>query len=170
MQFLYTVEYSIFITSDLAFSVVIFTNHVTLVSCKSDWITQCSGFMLQWPLFHLPFYWLARWHSYIYIHVSRGKIIILCYYYNNKTVHVHVFFFFFYIPTATVGIGKRGICSDRSDLNTCRPVQTDTTLLANNSQHSITIKICLCVLSAKMFENPDISGLLSLHQWKMPLH
>ena len=26
------------------------------------------------------------------------------------------------------------------------------------------------VLSAKMFENPDVSGLLSLHQWKMPLH
>ena len=94
-SFLYTVEYSIFITSDLAFSVVIFTNHVTLVSCKSDWITQCSGFMLQWPLFHLPFYWMARWHSYVYIHVSRGKIIILCYYYNNKTVHVHVFFFLF---------------------------------------------------------------------------
>ena len=34
----------------------------------------------------------------------------------------------------------------------------------------ITVKICLCVLSAKMFENPDVSGLLSLHQWKMPLH
>ena len=50
------------------------------------------------------------------------------------------------------------------------PVQTDTTLLANNSQHLITIKICLCVLSAKMFENPDVSGLLSLQQWKMPLH
>ena len=51
------------------------------------------------------------------------------------------FFFSFYIPTATVGSGKRGICSDRSDLNTCRPVrmlspvQSDTTLLANNSQH-----------------------------------
>ena len=27
-----------------------------------------------------------------------------------------------------------------------------------------------CVLSAKMFENPDVSGLLSLHQWKMPNH
>ena len=25
-------------------------------------------------------------------------------------------------------------------------------------------------VSAKMFENPDVSGLLSLHQWKMPLH
>ena len=40
-----------------------------------------------------------------------------------------------------VGSGKTGICSDRSDLNTCRPVgmlspvQTDTTLLANNSLH-----------------------------------
>ena len=34
----------------------------------------------------------------------------------------------------------------------------------------MTIKICLCVLSAKMFENSDVSGLLSLHQWKMPLH
>ena len=140
---MYTVVYSIFIMSDLAFPVVIFPNHVTLVSCKSDWIAQCSGFMLQWPLLHLPFYWLARWHSYFYVHVSRGKIlIVLCYYYSNKTVHVHVFFFLsFYIPTATVGSGKRRICSDRSDLNTCRPVwmlssvQTDTTLLANNSQH-----------------------------------
>ena len=26
--------------------------------------------------------------------------------------------------------------------------------------------MCLCVLSAKMFENPDVSGLLSLHQWR----
>ena len=34
----------------------------------------------------------------------------------------------------------------------------------------ITIKICLCVLNAKLIENPDVSGLLSLHQWKMPLH
>ena len=103
MQFLYTVEYSIFITSDLAFSVVIFTNHVTLVSCKSDWIAQCSGFMLQWPLLHLPFYWLARWHSYFYIHVSRGKIlIVLCYNYSSKTVHVqmtvhvHLYMYFFF--------------------------------------------------------------------------
>ena len=62
----------------------------------------------------------------------------------QMTVHVHLymyFFFSFYFPTATVGSGKRGICSDRSDLNTCKPVrmlssvQTDTTLLANNSQH-----------------------------------
>ena len=91
---MYTVVYSIFIMSDLAFPVVIFPNHVTLVSCKSDWIAQCSGFMLQWPLLHLPFYWLARWHSYFYVHVSRGKIlIVLCYYYSNKTVHGHVFFF-----------------------------------------------------------------------------
>ena len=91
---MYTVVYSIFIMSDLAFPVVIFPNHVTLVSCKSDWIAQCSGFMLQWPLLHMPFYWLARWYSYFYVHVSRGKIlIVLCYYYSNKTVHVHVFFF-----------------------------------------------------------------------------
>ena len=83
-SFLYTVEYSIFITSDLAFSVVIFTNHIPLVSCKSDWLAQCSGFVLQWPLLHLPFYWMARWHSYFYIHVSRGKII-LCY---NKIITV----------------------------------------------------------------------------------
>ena len=117
---MYTVVYSIFIMSDLAFPVVIFPNHVTLVSCKSDWIAQCSGFMLQWPLLHLPFYWLARWYSYFYVHVSRGKIlIVLCYYYSNKTQYMYMYFFFsFYIPTATVGSGKRGICSDRSDLNT----------------------------------------------------
>ena len=42
--------------------------------------------------------------------------------------------------------------------------------ITRHSNWLITIKICLCVLSAKMFENPDVSGLLSLHQWKMPLH
>ena len=90
-----SVQY-IFITSDLAFSVVIFPNHVTLVSCKSDWIAQCSGFMLQWPLLHLPFYWLARWHSYFHVHVSRGKN---CYYVVNssKTVHVHLYMYFFFL-------------------------------------------------------------------------
>ena len=27
-----------------------------------------------------------------------------------------------------------------------------------------------CVLCGQIFQNPDVSGLLSLHQWKMPLH
>ena len=49
----------------------------------------------------------------------------------------------------------------------------ECSLVISITRHSnwlITIKTCLCVLSAKMFENPDVSGLLSLHQWKMPLH
>ena len=44
---------------------------------------------------------------------------------------------------------------------------TDEELIWSQARE-MTIKICLCVLSAKMFENPDVSGLLSLHQWKMP--
>ena len=144
---MYTVVYSIFITSDLAFSVVIFPNHVTLVSCKSDWIAQCSGFMLQWPLLHLPFYWLARWHSYFYVHVSRGKTI-LCYNYSSKTVHVqmtvrvHLYTYFFFLF-----LHSNSNCWKWKERNlfrqvrleymqTCaNAVQTDTTLLANNSQH-----------------------------------
>ena len=41
-------------------------------------------------------------------------------------------------------------------------------LINNIELKLITIKICLYVLSTKMFENPDVSGLLSLHQWKVP--
>ena len=80
------------------------------------------------------------------------------------------FFFSFYIPTATVGSGKRGICSDRSDLNTCRPVrmlspvQTDTTLLANNSQHCWMSHVALvctpsqgCALRKILLKGPQCS-------------
>ena len=46
---------------------------------------------------------------------------------------------------------------------------TDEELIWSQARE-MTIKICLCVLSAKMFENPDVSELLSLHQFKMPLY
>ena len=61
--------------------------------------------------------------------------------------------------------------SMESYVHASAPLECD---VENVAQQLVTVNDCnknlSCILSAKMFENPDVSGLLSLHQWKMPLH
>jgi len=67
------------------------------------------------------------------------------------------FSFSFCIPTATVGSGKRGICSDRSDWNTCRPVRMLSPVQTDNivSQQLPTLLDVTCCIGLHTLARPS---------------